>query len=246
MLSSYRVIKNQNVTHDSATSYIETKIDLPAPPIKIELDLPGEDSFDEEAYCKEVRRQLMAQIQVEKEAILKEAKIQAEVIKAEAYKKGHGEGYETGYNEGMIKAKEDGENIKSKALKLIDDANDYVKEYYKETRDNIIKLAAQMAEEIVHHTIDSSSEDILMLINPILETYGTGDSIVITCNPKKIPALKSKLGRWEKEWEGTRFVILEDENLDRNGCTIENQYQFIDLQIRQQIESMIEEINKME
>lgn len=244
MLSSYRVIKNQNVSSDSGTSLIETKVNLT--PIIEETKPIEEDLSDDLVSYKEIRKELMVEIDIEKRKILDLAKKEAEVIKTEAKKKGYSEGYEIGYNEGIIKAREEGESIKARALKLIDEAEKYVEGFYKENKKNIIELAGQIAEEIVHHTIDTSSEDILMLINPILDNYGTGDSIVITCNPRKIPVLKSKLSKWEKEWEGTRFVILEDENLEKNGCTIENQNQFIDLQVKKQIESMIEEINKVE
>lgn len=245
MRSSYKVIKNQNISGNTATSYIETKIDLPLP-IK-EVDSEKEETIDDGvSYYNVIRNEMMLKVQKEKEKIIKEANKEAEIIKADARKKAYKEGYETGYNKGIAKSREDGDLIKANAVKLISDADKHVKQYYEDNKDKIIDLAGKMAEEIIHHSIDTSNEDILLLINPILETYDIGDSIVITCNPKKIPAVKSKISKWEKDWTNTRFLILEDANLERNGCTIENEHQFIDLQIRKQIENMVEEINNME
>ena len=43
-----------------------------------------------------------------------------------------------------------------------------------------------------------------------------------------------------------RFIILEDGNLEDKGCTIENESQIIDLQIRKQIDSIIRDLNALE
>ena len=58
-----------------------------------------------------------------------------------------------------------------KSSRTIRQAEAEVSDYIVENRTNLINLAGEMAESIVHKTIDTSSENVLSLIKPIIEQY---------------------------------------------------------------------------
>lgn len=188
----------------------------------------------------------MMEIEEEKLQILAMAQKQAEAMKIEAEKKGHKEGYQAGYEEARTEAKGEADQIRGQALDLIKDAKVQVDQYFIDKKGDLIALAADMAEAMVYHTIDMSNDGILMLIKPILERYAKGETIVIRCHPSKIPSLKFKATELEALYQGTKIVILEDPSLEEYGATIETEEQFIDLQIKKQLDAMVNEINNLE
>lgn len=260
MQLSYRIIKNKNI------DLTEETVTLTEP--KLEQYIPEEDEFDIDKsffssldidrFKAHIKSRLEEENERERQILIEKARlelhVEAEKIKNESLEKGYKEGLEKGrkeglvrgYNEGLEKCKEECLELKENALKLLQDAQMEVKDYYKDTRDELINLAGQMAESIVHNTIDTSDENIMLLIKPIIQMYEKSERIIITIHPGNIPYLKSRLEEMEATSPGTRFIILEDNNLEKNGCILENDNQIIDLQIKKQISSIIRDINSLE
>lgn len=246
MQSSYKIIKNQNIANEKkAISIINTRA---IETYKNEnKELVDKDSGEEiNLTSDEIQREVLMRLEEERLNIISIARKQAEAIISEAKKIGFKEGFDKGYNEAMDKARQEAARIKDQALSLIKQAESDLADYYKENQENIIRLSAQMAEAIIHHKIDTSEEDILLLIKPILEKYEGNGNIVITCHPDRLSIMKERAEELQALSANTRFVILSDDNLEERGCIIESQHQFIDLQIGKQLESILKEINKME
>jgi flagellar assembly protein FliH len=68
----------------------------------------------------------------------------------------------------------------------------------------------------------------------------------LTCHPDTMTFLEDNIEKLKEANQGIRFILLKDENLEKNGCTIENESQIIDLQIGKQINSIIEDLRNME
>ena len=216
------------------------------------------NSYDIEKFKAHIIRKLEAENERSKQILIGKAKLdleeEAKSIRHQSMEEGFREGSEKGYKEGLRKGYEKGledckqecDKIKDNALQLLNQAEVKVKSYYSDSKDSIIRLAGDMAESIVNHTIDMADENILLLIKPIIQMYERNEKVIFTCHPDTSPYLRERLGDLEAIIPGSRFIILEDGNLEKNGCIIENENQIIDLQISKQIKSIVDDINSME
>ena len=273
--SSYRVIKGNNIRCEGESkiainnSY-DNKIDLyPSPEkekkcddsiglenIENEIRATLTDDLKRELYKKtaEERKKIIEKANKEAKNILDEAKKLLEESEKQGFDKGFEKGCEegfkegvtNGYNQGISDAKSEASKIKNNAVKIVEDAQESVSDYFRESHDQIIELAADMAESIVHLTIDESSENILMLVNPILQEFGKTENIVITCHPDNLDYLKLYKYKLEEACPNTIFTILSDANLEKDGCIVENENKIIDLQIRKQLNSILESIKDID
>ena len=239
---------------DSNDDTLETDVDTKDP----------EDELDE--IRNQIREDLLQEIQDQKDSIINKAMEEAEEIKLRARDTGYTEGFsqgseegkkqgldqgnkkglENGYLQGIIDAQDEANQIKKNAINILNKAEDEVDKYMAENQEKIINLAVQMAESIVHSTIDSSSENILQLIKPIIQQFRKVETVIITCNPHSYDYLKKSLYQIEKKYEDVKFALFEDESLEKNGCVIENENQIIDLQIGKQLKNIVGKIKNME
>lgn len=261
MLSSYKVIKSININHDEEKSVITTKINLNSDEVDfmaeksivIVSDENGMQTLDIDRMEMEIHNQLRRENEVERAKMIENTMIEAEVIKAQAnkhgqelgLKQGYEQGYKQGYKEGLQVAKNESIEIRNNALNMVEQAERNIDEYFKTNKTNIINLAAEMAESIIHSEIDGSSDNILMIINPILQQYGKKGNITISCHPNNIGNLKEHLNQLQDNYPDSKFILFEDGNLEINGCIIENKTQIIDLQIKKQLDSIIEDIKEI-
>ena len=265
ILSSYKIIKSINVNDENKKSVILTKIDsnydeefFSQEPIEIVEEEKEEVSFiDTEAISKEIRKQILAEIQEENQEkranMVRVALAEAENLKAEATKqgqelglqKGYEQGHLQGYKEGLDQAKLESAEIRKNAIDMVKQAEKNIEDYFKSNKLNVINLAVEIAESIIHYTIDTSSENILMIINPILQEYGKRGNITISCHPNNMKYLKEHLHQLEEDYPESKFILFEDGNLEENGCIVENKTQIIDLQIKKQLDSICKEIKEI-
>ena len=263
ILSSYKIIKNDAVTYDENNlSIIDTKIKakkIPHPIIAKEEEVTTVDIKKEvreelreellEGMREEVRKVALEEAEKEKQTLIQNAYTEVEKIKAIANKEGHEKGFkvglEQGYSEGMHKAEEESQKLKEYAVDLIKQANTEVEDYFQENNEAIIRLAGDMAEKIVHTFIDASSENIIQLIKPVIEQHRIMGNIIIRCHPENMDYVKMNLYQLENVSPEGRFIVLEDGNLEKNGIIIENEQKIVDLQIKKQIQSMIDDLKNM-
>lgn len=261
---SYKIIKNKNISYgEEGISISNIKLDPTVEEdlasydteLEAESELEQEDEelveeVDIEAIRAEIRQELLMQNQQERERLLEdtrqEALNMADEIKEQAKEEGYKVGLQEGYKKGIEESQAECNEMKDNAISLLNEAEQEVKEYFQDNKAEIIKLAGDMAESIVHKTIDLSHENILMLIKPIVQLYEKKENIIITCHPDNISLLKARIRHLEEVSPNSRFIILEDANLEKNGCVIENESQIIDLQIKKQVDSIIEDIGKLE
>ena len=253
---SYKIIKNKDVAYSHEGKTI-ANIKHEESPSKMDLDdeiHSEENQIDINDSIKEIEERFIQEnekLRVELlEKIEREARARVEeevkIAKQQAAEEGYRDGLKHGYQKGIQDAKPVCDQMKESAMDLIEQAKLEVEKYYNDNKDNIIRLAGDMAESIVNKTIDLSSENILLLIKPIIDLNERNELIVITCHPDNFSFLKKRKAELETSAPNARFVLLSDNNLEKNGCTIENENQIVDLQIKKQIESIIKDIRSME
>lgn len=246
MQSSYRIIKNYYVSDEiEELPIIDTEPVYEREEDSVPEDLP-EIEPSEEQTIEEISKEFLVELEHERLCIIEDANKEAEKIKHKAYQDGYEDGFKSGYEQAINEAKEEAIEIKNNAMNLIKQANDYISEYISENKEKIIRLAADMAETITHFSIDTSQENILALVEPILQQYRKHENIIITCHPDNSTFIKNKLDKLKNSYPEANFIILKDNSLEKNGCIIENENQIIDLQIKKQINSILEYINNLE
>lgn len=261
---SYRVIKKENIDCQVESEKINTRYDIKEEVVeegkeekfieaenKINLELERNKIIKslEPKLKEEIETKLRLEIADERKALMEKANLQIEELRARAEKKaieeGYKKGYEKGYEDGINSSKDLANEIEYNIKEMFNQAEDQVEEYFKANRESIIKLASTMAEAIVNETIDTSIDNLLLLIKPILNQWSGKKNTIIKVSPENINYLKSNLRELEELAPETKFILLEDRLLEKNHCIIENEENIIDLNIREQLNKIVKELSNM-
>ncbi len=187
----------------------------------------------------EIRRELQEETSRKRKAVLDAAEAEAEEIREAARLQSASEGYSDGFHKGIEEGRLEAQGLRENALSMIEAAENKANEYFAECEEKILSLAVRIAEKIVHQTIDSSSDNVMLMARPILQEYGKTENVVITCNPENVEMVKKQQVEIEKLCPNARILILEDRSLEKNGLVIENENQITDLQIKKQLERFL-------
>jgi len=246
---SYKIIKNSSSTEDRE-KHLQT-IDISAFIANEELtkELEGvEESDPRESLETKIRKEVMSETVSKRQAIIDNAILETEQIKENARIASASEGYEQGYKEGFQfgheEARKETGKQRANAIDMVEDANRKIKAYCEENEEKVLRLAIKIAEKIVHQTIDSHSENIMILARPILQEYGKTENIIISCHPDNVELVQSYIPEIEKLCPNAHLLILEDKSLEKNGLIIENENQITDLQIKKQLERFLELVTR--
>lgn len=196
----------------------------------------------------EIRNEVMEATASERQAIIENAILETEHMKEEARRESASLGYDKGYKEGfqcgLESARKETEERRANAICMIEDAERKIKTYYEENEEKILLLAIKIAEKIVHQSIDSHSENVMLLARPILQEYGKTENIILTCHPDNVELVQLHIPEIEKLCPNAHLLILEDKSLEKNGLIIENENQITDLQIKKQLERFLELVTR--
>lgn len=247
---SYKIIKNSQSTEDSEKHLqtIDISTFIANEELSKEVEIAEAESDPRETLETEIRKEVMEETASKRQSMLDNAMIEIEHIKEEARQASASEGYEKGYakgvQDGLEEARKETEELRANAIEMIEDAKRKSKTYYEENEEKILKLAIKIAEKIVHQSIDSHSENVMLLARPILQEYGKTENIILTCHPDNVELVQSHIPEIEKLCPNAHLLILEDKSLERNGLIIENENQITDLQIKKQLDRFLELVTR--
>lgn len=255
MPSSHKIIKQgQSFTHEQR-SFIATQLNVVKEPVEEKQGVAVDATIIEETEAEKEARACLAAAQDKKKALLEAAEKEAEEIKETALKQGfsagndqgYQEGYASGYTSGMEKAAKESKQIKAAVQTMLAEAQEFVENYYEEQKTELLKLAAHMAEAIAHETIDASSEQVMAMVKPVIHRLKRESQLItLMVRPEQSQLVKDSVKELEKEHPDLRFAVLTDSTLDKNGCVIESSHAIIDLQVRKQLDAMLEDMENME
>lgn len=250
MISSFRIIKNAETSKDGRDIWITGTI-LDNTDFTGISDIYADVARDTAEIVNikdEIEKKILSNAEKQKQKIIEAGKIEAEEFKQEYMKKGYEEGYKKGYEQGYEQSVDEAKNeaamIRKDALDLIHRAQDEVLKYFDENKNDIINLAGDMAESIANMEIDLSQENIVSLLKPALHKFRNKENIIINCHPSNADYVRLSMYKLENICQNAKIIILEDASLEENGCTIEDEEQIMDLQIKKQIKEIFEKIKK--
>ncbi|GAB2491192.1 hypothetical protein GCM10008929_14140 [Alkalibacterium psychrotolerans] len=221
----------------------------------IDNEETSQEAREKLAEAKEKSSQLIEKALNEKEQLLSEAEEEIASLKEEAYKEafeaGQQAGYEKGYSEGRDQGYTEGKEL---SQQLVDQARNTVREaqlnieqYIEEKKESLLSLSVHMAEKIVQEQLEMTPDGILELVQPILHQLDREEDYVsLTVHSSKRKELREAIPYLEKNYPGVRFVVFGDDNVDALGCVVESAHKVVDLQVKNQLLAMIEEMKESE
>jgi len=243
MESSYRVIKRNEIKLDDDAIEVKEVI-LRKNEIEevIETNFEIDEENEEFEEALSIKQKILREAEEERNSILQKTFEEIEDIKRKAIEEGYKKGYDKGYSVGKDEAYKEAQDIKLNAINLLKNAQKEREEYFINFKEEIIKLSATIAEKLANISIDTSDENILNIIYPILEEMENESNIIITVNPSKYEFVKKHLPKLREEYKNLYFTILKDSDIENNGFIIESGNRIIDAQFRTQITSIINEL----
>lgn len=258
MPSSHNIIKSHQWKSDETTSNIDTKLSVSQKAALFSAAKTGmtdnRQSDADKPFASQANQigLLLLEAQEERQSVIAQAVEEADLIKHTAKEEGllqgkelgMQEGYLAGYEKGRQEGLESVSQIRVSLLNQLKETDTLVSVYYKDNKEAIIELAAQMAEQIVHQSIDKADETIMLLLDPILKRMEKNEPfITVTVRPEDAEAIKSNVAEHETDEFTARYVVLSDDTLEKNGCIIECSRSIIDLQIKKQLAAIVAELN---
>ena len=254
MTLSYRIIKSENLQ----MSQEGVQISRAEPVKKVEHteqvgNLKKHSPLDQAIPLEEKDRlisQYKESLENEKKEILKEIQLKAEKESLEAietarekgFQQGHQEGFQKGYDEALDESRK----ILDQARQSLQNAQNEVLDYLEREKENIIRLAGHMAERIVNHEIDLSSQSVIDMLNPVLQEFRKGGTVIIYCNRRHLRKLKESIFSLKKINSDLEYLIIDNPQLENNEFNLEYDNQIIDLEIKGQIQSMVQQLLDLE
>ncbi|PRY77502.1 FliH/SctL family protein [Alkalibacterium olivapovliticus] len=252
---SSRIIKSmQTSAKESSDWVIDTTYDYEEEPEE-SYEETNQEAADELAQARKKSDQLIKTALTEKERLIEEAEAEISRIKEEAYAKAFEEGQQAGFSNGYAEGKEEGyqagkiesQHLVEQARKALTDAQLDIEAYVEEKKDSLLSLSVHMAEKIVQDQLDLLPDGILELVNPILHQLDhKEDYVSLTVHTSKRLEIREKLPYLEKNYPGVRFVVFGDDNVDPLGCVVESAHKVVDLQVRNQLLAMVNEMKERE
>jgi flagellar assembly protein FliH len=178
----------------------------------------------------------------EAEAILNQARQEADNLKNEARK----EGSETGYQEGLAKAKREIEGNLANSIKILAQAEEERVRRIASSEGELLKLAAGIAEKIIGSELKSFPEQLISIVREGLSRVATANSIIVKINPDDLQLLQDKLPSLQEVFSEPKTIKLQgDQSIFPGDCFIETEHGKVDARFKSQLELIMSEILKV-
>lgn len=254
MLLSSSIIKNTKVIAQGRKEIItDGNIEVKQQSLEEIKDIiknNGDKSRDSIEKFDEIAEAIIQNAKSEAEIIKVKAISDAEAMKNEAYNKGYEEGKQTGYNdaysETIVKSKAEADNIitnaEQNASQLVNSAKLEYEKYLLDKRADIKELAFSIASQILKRKI-KEEHGIDDMIYDAVKTAKNSTLIIIKCSKLHYDALTEVVELWKKQipLKGDIFVI-EDNFLEDDSVVIEKDNGKIQLGISIGFEKIKEEL----
>lgn len=252
---SSRLIKSiQANAQESNDWLIDTAYDVQEDPEDDYIE-ENEEARNELEQAKQKSAQLIEKALTEKEQLIEDAMQEVEQLKEEAYKaafeEGKQAGFEAGYKQGneagFNAGKQESDRLIQVAQQSLTEAQQDISQYIEEKKDSLLSLSVHMAEKIVHEQLDLLPNGILELVHPILHQLDRKEDYVsLTVHSSMRQTIREQIPALEKTYPGIRFIVLQDDNVEHYGCIIESAHKVVDVQVRKQLDALVEEMKERE
>lgn len=252
MTFSYKIIKSDNTRVSTegievASNFVAKQQIMKEPhhPHHHKPDISSHEVLKEEDKAPYIKA-FQAELKREKEKLIENARQEAKRIREEAQKNGYEEGFKKGFSEGEQNALDEYRDLLERSKKVLWDAEKQTKEYLEVQKENLIRLAGDIAEKIVNHEINTEGETLSDMIKQVLQEYKKGGVLLISCNKKHVRKLKDNIFSLKKINGDIDYIVMENPAFEENRVMLEYDNEIIDLGVSDQIQSIVNQLIEME
>lgn len=179
----------------------------------------------------EQKKEILSQIQKEKEAWNEEKQSLME------------EAQKTGYQDGFQKGKEDGykqyENVVKQAEQLIHHSKKDYQKKLEQSEETIIKIAMKAAEKILAKKLEDDDELFLAIVREVIHEVKEYPEVKIYVHPDKYAYLLDQKDELKELFTtNVELYIFPDHHLKQNGIYVESPFGKIDASVDTQLEQL--------
>ncbi len=233
MQSSYSLIKKNFATQGEnkviSTKYLSEKL---IPEDAEEEVIVKAAKIDPEELIKryeDIGQRIIEDAKKEKQMIVLRSQIDGDLSEKKAYEKGHKQGLQNGYDDGYKKAydetidgaKAEAALIVNKAELLLKSAHDNYSKYLEDKKEDVIKLALEIAESITKKSL-SHEDSMNSMIEEAFKISKGEDNVILKVNSIHVESLKSEIKRWKMSYGiKNEIFVLADDFMDPGNAILE-------------------------
>jgi len=174
-----------------------------------------------------------AQVQADK--LIKESQERASIIEEEAYQRGYLKGKEDGWQVGNSEARK----ISEAAKKVLEQAEDIRKQVYKNTEEELIGLAVEIAEKLICRQLETNTDTIMDIVQSVYNEAVDCQQVIIYTAPEAVEILEARKEEIGIQLYSTKRVqIISDPNITDGGCRVETEQGIIDATVPAMLEEL--------
>ncbi|MFT8824229.1 MAG: FliH/SctL family protein [Liquorilactobacillus mali] len=232
-------LSNKNLVKSNSISSIEEKK-------KIVTKAPEPREIHEmKAKLGQAGKQQRESLEVLKETIIENAKVEANKIRDKAYEDGEREGFEKGYQDGKNEGQKVAAELIEKARKNYKDIVADIKRYEHDKHDEIFEFAVEMAEVVLKHRIDEDASELLALIEPIFFKLEKPDQIfIIHANERYHDLIMKKMEEKRSEVSRLRYTIINDSKMGLYEINIESSDSLETFNLKSELEKYVKSVEE--
>lgn len=177
--------------------------------------------------------EIVSRARAEADGIIRQANLESEQIKKDAYReafdRGLREGREQGYREGMAKAEEEAAAIRAQARDVLDQAEKIRRSTLEAMESEIVDLAREIAEKLLALQLTLEPEAVLGVVKEALRLVAGRLSVVLYVSPFELELVKSKKSEMLSLLPAkAELQVIADPSIQPGGCRVETERGSVD------------------
>jgi flagellar assembly protein FliH len=216
--------------------YLKEEIEVLEEEIRLKKEKAEEYCDNKKSEAEDESQAIVQKAEVERDELLEQAYQKSQEVLEESRNNGYEEGYQSGYEEG-----------KKNSDELIDEANDYKKQYWemrekalRDAESDFVNLAIGVIDKIFNRQLEE--EDIILdIVKNAIESIGYCTSITIRVSEDDYDVLEISRSRILAMFPLIdNMDIKTDFSLTKGDCVIDSEKGSVDASVRMQLDQIKE------
>lgn len=200
--------------------------------IRLELENIEQLKEDAQAELSQLKTALLEEVEELKAKAIKEGREEGH---EQGREEGHGKGYALGFDEGKKLALQELEDLKEEARDHIKEAQTYVEEARKKSREivassekTVIELAMAVAEKLLFDQLDLAPEKVLNIVRDAIGKVPDGETVKVFVSEQDYDIclrheeeLKDTFAKIRPNFKGIEFLSAKE--MPRGSCRVESE-----------------------
>jgi flagellar assembly protein FliH len=185
--------------------------------------------------------EILQQALREKQAILEQGKLEAQVLREQAIEEGFQKGYNEGFNQGKERIMELEKIFTEKFNSLIEDLNSHYQNSLLKAKEDVKEIVIYICSKLINDLINDKEDIVIDLYNLLLPTVTDKKITEIITSPQDGQILSEYITQSKKE--GIKVSISEE--LDKGAVKIMTEQGFILYDLKEKLNEIIKELRML-